>query len=90
MGIGRSEPNTAPYCPPPKGRLKFSLNPFTMFVRIFLFFRKYNLLKDQMFGPKVRMKICVAMCCFICMALFVSMVPMIASSLSADFLSEIF
>eukprot|EP01038_Epipyxis_sp_PR26KG_P004421 gene4421-6250_t len=29
-GAARSEPNTNPFCPPPVGRLKFSLNPFVM------------------------------------------------------------
>ena len=28
--MGRTDPNTNPALPPPSGRLKFSLNPFTM------------------------------------------------------------
>ena len=30
QGDGRSDPNNDPYCPPPVGRLSFSLNPFKM------------------------------------------------------------
>ena len=32
VGAGRNEPNTAPYLPPPVGRIEFSLNPFKMLV----------------------------------------------------------
>jgi len=34
VGHGRSAPNINPYCPPPVGRLKFSLNPFSMFYQL--------------------------------------------------------
>ncbi|CAM9603592.1 unnamed protein product [Heterosigma akashiwo] len=39
VGFGRSAPNMNPYCPPPVGRLKFSLNPFSML--------------SQLLGPKI-------------------------------------
>ena len=29
-GFGRTDPNTNPVLPPPTGRMKFSINPFTM------------------------------------------------------------
>ena len=31
QGPGREEPNNDPYCPPPEGRISFTLNPFKMF-----------------------------------------------------------
>ena len=33
-GFGRQEPNQYPYLPKPVGRLKFSLNPFSMCYQI--------------------------------------------------------
>jgi hypothetical protein len=33
VGAGRSEPNHSPFLPPPVGRISFSLNPITLFVR---------------------------------------------------------
>ena len=33
-GLGRNDPNMAPYCPPPEGRIKFSLNPIEMFKQL--------------------------------------------------------
>ncbi len=32
VGTSRNEPNHSPYCPPPEGRLQWSLNPCVMFV----------------------------------------------------------
>lgn len=40
QGQGRAEPNSDPFCPPPEGRIKLSVNPFTMF--------------QQLVGPAVR------------------------------------
>lgn len=34
VGNGRTEPNHSPFLPPPVGRISFSLNPFTMLVRL--------------------------------------------------------
>ena len=50
-GTGRSEPNHTPYCPPPSGRLKFSLNPFSML--------------SQLLGPSCFYKLMCFCCCVI-------------------------
>ena len=34
VGQGRSEPNHSPFCPPPVGRISFTMNPIEMFVSI--------------------------------------------------------
>ena len=35
VGEARDDPNREPFLPPPAGRIKFSLNPFTMLVSFF-------------------------------------------------------
>jgi hypothetical protein len=37
VGLGRDEPNVNPYLAPPFGRFKWSLNPFSMLVIIYLY-----------------------------------------------------
>ena len=32
VGAGRADPNHSPFCPPPVGRIKFTMNPIEMFV----------------------------------------------------------
>jgi hypothetical protein len=66
QGKGRSEPNNDPNCPEPEGRLKLSLNPFTMF--------------NQLVGPAIRRKIYIALCMLACIALCIFMAPMIISN----------
>jgi len=51
VGFGRKEPNSDPYLPGPTGRLKFTLNPFSM--------------GSQIFGPAICAKIACACCCVI-------------------------
>lgn len=34
QGVGREEPNSDPYCPPPEGRIELSLNPFKMLAQL--------------------------------------------------------
>jgi hypothetical protein len=34
LGAGRQQPNHSPYCPPPTGRMQFSLNPCFMLQQI--------------------------------------------------------
>ena len=34
VGPGRSEPNHSPFCPPPVGRISFTMNPIEMFVSL--------------------------------------------------------
>ena len=36
VGFGRGDPNQDPYLPPPIGRWKFSMNPWTLFVSFYL------------------------------------------------------
>lgn len=43
VGNGRTEPNQSPYLPPPVGRISFSLNPFTMLVRIIIYFKRTSI-----------------------------------------------
>jgi len=64
VGSARSEPNHSPNLPPPEGRLKFSLNPFAMFM--------------QLFGPAMRRKIYCACCCVVCIALCIYIIPTVA------------
>ena len=63
VGKGRDEPNFGPYCPPPVGRITFSLNPFT------------NL--NQCVGPKFRRKIYCWICCFLICAYLLFAIPYI-------------
>mmetsp|Transcript_15392 Transcript_15392/g.31719 ORF Transcript_15392/g.31719 Transcript_15392/m.31719 type:complete len:1960 (+) Transcript_15392:197-6076(+) len=49
VGFGRKEPNSDPYLPGPQGRLKFTLNPFSM--------------GAQIFGPAICAKIACICCC---------------------------
>ena len=54
VGLGRKEPNTAPYLPPPVGRFQWSLNPFKLL--------------NQCVGPRFRKKLylgCILCCCVI-------------------------
>jgi len=48
-GFGRKEPNNDPYLPEPQGRLKFTLNPFSM--------------GTQLFGPALCARIACCLCC---------------------------
>lgn len=66
-GKGREDPNVDPYLPPPVGRIKFSLNPFTML--------------NQLVGPGVRCKVycCLCICC--AMILFLLIGPSFLAAL---------
>ena len=67
VGDARSEPNHSPFCPPPKGRISFTLNPFKMLA--------------QLVGPGVLRKIYCLICCAIYCSLFIMMAPMLLSTL---------
>ena len=70
VGKGRDEPNMNPYLPPPVGRIKFSLNPFTML--------------NQLTGPKFRKK-CYIIICSICLTIYlIFMVPYIVYFVSGE------
>lgn len=47
-GIGRTEPNDAPFLPPPNGRLKFGWNPISML--------------SQLLGPRLCCILCCCLC----------------------------
>lgn len=66
LGKGRDDLNTDPFCPPPAGRMEFSLNPFTMLA--------------QLIPEKFRREICYYCCLIICAALCIYMAPMIISN----------
>ena len=70
VGKGREEPNMNPYLPPPVGRIRFSLNPFTML--------------NQLTGPKFRKK-CYKICCIgICIVYLAFMIPYIVYFVSGE------
>ena len=70
VGVGRSEPNVAPYLPPPVGRFEFSLNPFK------------NL--NQCVGPRYRKKIYCG-CCMVCLVVYlVLIIPYIVLHLTGE------
>ena len=63
VGLGRKEPNYAPYLPPPVGRFQWSWNPLKLF--------------NQCIGPRFRKKIYkgLAICC--CVIYLVFLIPYI-------------
>jgi len=70
VGKGRENPNNSPFLPPPFGRLTFSLNPWTMF--------------KQLVGPKIRRKLCCALCILLCIAYVIFMIPYCAYFISGE------
>ena len=70
VGKGRDEPNMNPYLPPPVGRIKFSLNPFTML--------------NQLTGPKFRKKCYMICCSAICIVYLIFMIPYIVYFVSGE------
>ena len=70
VGKGREEPNMNPYLPPPVGRIKFSLNPFTML--------------NQLTGPKFRKKCYLIICSVCCIIYLIFMVPYIIYFISGE------
>ena len=63
VGTGRSLPNKQPYLPPPLGRVKLTLNPFS--------------LAYQLLGPKLCVRIACPMCCMCCCVLLVIFGPVL-------------
>ena len=70
VGKGREEPNQNPYLPPPVGRIRFSLNPFTML--------------NQLTGPKFRKKCYLIICSICCIVYLIFMVPYIIYFVSGE------
>ena len=71
-GHGRSEPNQNPCLPPPTGRFKFTLNPFSLLY--------------QMVGPKayakVRNFLLQVVCCLICILIVYYAVPVVFGNIA--------
>ena len=70
VGKGRSEPNIAPYLPPPVGRFQWSLNPFKML--------------NQCVGPKVRKKLYITICAICCTVYLIFLLPYMIYHLSGQ------
>ena len=70
VGLGRSEPNVAPYLPPPVGRFEFSLNPFKML--------------NQCVGARYRRKLYCGIC-LVCLVIYlICIIPYIILYLSGE------
>ena len=76
VGSARDEPNQNPFCPPPTGRLFFSLNPCVMF--------------KQLVGPAMRRKIYCYCCCFICCALCLTICIFVVPTVIGSLIASIF
>ena len=70
VGKGRSEPNIAPYLPPPVGRFEWSLNPFKLL--------------NQCVGPKVRRKLYITICAICCTVYLIFLLPYMIYHLSGQ------
>ena len=69
LGLGRSNPNKDPYCPPPTGRMECSLNPCKMI--------------NQCVGPKFRKKCyCYIIMCLVIVYLIFALPNLIGKILS--------
>ena len=69
LGLGRSNPNKDPYCPPPTGRMECSLNPCKMI--------------NQCVGPKFRKKCyCYIIMCLVIVYLVIGLPTIIGNILS--------
>jgi hypothetical protein len=66
QGRGRDSPNDDPHLPEPEGRIKLSMNPFSMLM--------------QMIPSKMRRKIMLYLCLALCCSLCIMMAPIIISN----------
>ena len=73
LGVGRNEPNTDPFLPPPEGRIEFSMNPMKML--------------KQLIGPEIIMKIKASLCMIICCLLCIYLAPGLISSIMGNIIS---
>ena len=71
VGLGRKEPNYAPYLPPPVGRFQWSWNPFKMF--------------NQCIGPRFRKKIYKGLAIFCCVVYLIFLIPYVIYHLGGQF-----
>ena len=70
VGLGRKDPNVAPYLPPPVGRFQWSLNPFTLL--------------NQCVGPRFRKKLYCGVCCLCLIIYLIFLIPYIIYHLSGQ------
>ena len=70
VGLGRKEPNMAPYLPPPVGRFQWSLNPLTML--------------NQCVGPRFRKKLYCGVCLLCLIIYLIFLIPYIIYHLSGQ------
>lgn len=70
VGIGRNEPNTNPYLPPPVSRMNVSANPF--------------LLMKELVGPKLCAKLFCLFCCGFCLGFISYSSKWFGSTLEGD------
>lgn len=73
VGEGRNEPNVDPYLPPPVGRFEWSWNPCKLI--------------SQLCGPEFRMKICLCICCLLCIIILAFVTPMVFSNVMGNLIS---
>ena len=73
VGLGRKEPNYAPYLPPPVGRFQWSWNPFKIF--------------NQCIGPRFRKKIYKGLALFCCVVYLIFLIPYIIYHLSGQIMN---
>ena len=70
VGLGRKEPNHAPYLPPPVGRFQWSWNPFKIF--------------NQCIGPRFRKKIYKGLAILCCAVYLIFLIPYVIYHLSGQ------
>ena len=75
VGRARQEPNHSPFLPQPEGRFELSLNPLKMYA--------------QLIGPALRRKICAGLCCLVCCALILAILPNIIGALASKSVCDI-
>jgi hypothetical protein len=76
VGEARTDPNHSPFLPPPIGRIVWSLNPWTML--------------NQCIAPAIRNKIICAICCILCLVIFIMCLPNIMGQVFVDLIIAIF
>jgi len=74
-GDGRSEPNSNPFLPEPKGRMNLSImNPLASI--------------NELLGDDIVKKICTALLCALCLFAIAMLAPMVASNVVSTLLTK--
>lgn len=76
VGIGRGDPNQDPHLEAPKGRFKFTLNPFELL--------------NQLVGPQFKKKACIIICSILCVLMIILILPIFFSELIATCIEKLF